>query len=185
MANQGFGLNSSVAARGALAILSIGLAGPLAGCSSLLTEGAAAGAGIGGAGIANAITSNAAVTAGIGLGAQAVAQAAVQALEKTVHHAEQERIAAAAGPLPVGAAGPWRVVHDIPIETDEHGQVAVVRLIGNDAAGLACKEIVFSVDRVRKRQPVHRYYTASVCQDDGVWRWATAEPATSRWGALQ
>lgn len=157
----------------------------LTGCSSLLTEGSAAGAGVGGAAVANAITSNAAVTTGIGLGAQAVASAAVQALEKTVHHAEQQRIASAAGPLAVGGSSRWQVDHDIPIEADEHGEVAVVRLIGDDAAGLSCKEIVFSVDHVRNRQPVRRFYTASVCQTDGTWRWATAEPATSRWGALQ
>jgi hypothetical protein len=157
----------------------------LAGCSSLLTEGSAAGAGVGGAAVASAITSNAAVTTGIGLGAQAVASAAVQSLEKSVHHAEQQRIALAAGRLPVGGSGPWRVDHDIPIEANEHGEVAVVRLIGNDAAGLSCKEIVFSVDYVREKQPARRFYTASVCQADGTWRWATAEPATSRWGALQ
>lgn len=158
----------------------------LGGCSSLLTEGASAGAGVGGAAVASAITSNPAVTAGIGLGAQAVAQAAVQALEKTVHHAEQQAIAGSAGPLPVGAAGDWQVRHDIPIEADEHGRVAVVRLIGDDAAGIACKEIVFSVEHLREHLTVRRFYTASLCRDDaGVWRWATAEPATARWGALQ
>ncbi|MGI4745493.1 MAG: hypothetical protein ACRYGI_11290 [Janthinobacterium lividum] len=169
-----------------LAVASISVSSVwLAGCSSLLTEGSAAGAGVGGAAVANAITSNAAVTTGIGLGAQAVASAAVQALEKTVHHAEQQRIASAAGKLPVGGSSPWLVDHDIPIEANEHGEVAVVRLIGSDAAGLSCKEIVFSVDQVRKKQPARRFYTASVCQTDGTWRWATAEPATSRWGALQ
>lgn len=157
----------------------------LTGCSSLLTEGSAAGAGVGGAAVASAITSNAAVTTGIGLGAQAVASAAVQALEKSVHHAEQQQIASVAGRLPVGGTFPWRVDHDIPIEANEHGDVAVVRLIGNDAAGLSCKEIVFSVDHVRQKQLARRFYTASVCQTDGTWRWATAEPATSRWGALQ
>ena len=172
--------------RALLAAVSIGMSGlVLGGCSSLLTQGASAGAGVAGAGVANAITSNAAVTTGIGLGAQAVASAAVQALERTVHHAEQQQIAFAAGPLPVGASGPWHVQHDIPIEADEHGQVAVVRLIGSDAAGMQCKEIVFSVDHIRKHEPAPRFYTASVCQDGGSWAWATAEPATSRWGALQ
>jgi hypothetical protein len=29
------------------------------------------------------------------------------------------------------------------------------------------------------------FYTATICRDDGKWKWATAEPATERWGALQ
>ena len=44
----------------------------LAGCSSLITEGSSAGAGIAGTAIANGITKNGAIAAGIGLGVQAV-----------------------------------------------------------------------------------------------------------------
>jgi len=155
------------------------IAALLGGCSSLLTEGTAAGAGAAGAAIAHGVTHNAGVTTGIGLGVQAAARAGLQYAERRVHETEQNDIAAVAGALPVGAVGPWRVVHDIPIEANEHGQVAVSRaLTGN---GFLCKEIVFSVEHPRTRE----FYTATVCRDGATWKWATAEPATERWGVLQ
>jgi hypothetical protein len=161
----------------------------LGGCSSLLTQGAGAGGGVGGAALANAFTKNGAITAGAGLGAQALAITGVQYLEKRVHGAEQDAIAGAAGNTPLGGVGDWRVVHDIPIEDDQHGEVTVTRLIMPDLPGGApefdCKEIIFSVDTARHRVMNRDFYTADVCQDDGRWKWATAEPATARWGALQ
>ena len=157
--------------------------GMLGGCSSLLTEGTSAAAGAGGAAIANSFTRNGAVAAGIGLGVQAVARAGLQYAERKVHQAEQSQIAAVAGPLPVGGVAPWSVSHSIPIEADEQGSVAVSRIVGT--APLNCKEIVFSVDTVEKGQPQRAFYTATICNDGARWRWATAEPATERWGALQ
>jgi hypothetical protein len=162
----------------------------LGGCSSLLTQGAGAGAGVGGAAVANAVTTNGAVTAGIGLGTQAAAIAGVQYLEKRVHAAEQTAIATAAGNVPVGGVATWSIVHQIPIENDEHGELTVTRDIAPAlpaAAGLAfdCKEIIFSVDTVARKRPQREFYTADVCADDGTWKWATAEPATARWGSLQ
>ncbi len=166
------------------------LALALAGCSSVLTQGAGAGAGVGGAVIANAITKNGAVTAGIGLGAQAAATAGVQYLEKRVHRTEQNVIAADAGLVPVGGVAPWRVVHQIPIEEDQHGQLTVVdefapNLPAASGPAFDCKEIIFSVDTMAQHLPQRDYYTAFVCRDGAVWKWATAEPATERWGALQ
>ncbi len=73
--------------------------------------------------------------------------------------------------------------HRIPIEDDEHGDLVVTRLIGS--ADFSCMEIVFSVDTVDKKVPRRAFYTATVCQDGTVWKWASAEPATARWGALQ
>jgi hypothetical protein len=33
---------------------------------------------------------------------------------------------------------------------------------------------------------MHRaFYTANVCLDGKQWKWASAEPATERWGSLQ
>jgi hypothetical protein len=32
---------------------------------------------------------------------------------------------------------------------------------------------------------VRAFYTATVCRDATQWKWATAEPATERWGAMQ
>jgi len=158
----------------------------LTGCSSLLTQSAGAGAGVGGAAVANAVTKNGAITAGIGLGAQAAAIAGVQYLEKRVHTTEQNAIASAAGPLPIGGVSDWSVRHDIPIEDNQHGELTVVaNYVPNLPSGAApafdCKEIIFSVDTKADRN----FYTAFVCQDGAVWKWATAEPATERWGALQ
>jgi hypothetical protein len=152
-------------------------------CSSILTEGTSAGAGIAGAAIAHGVTRNAGVTTGIGLGVQAAARAGLQYTERRAHQREQDRIAAVAGELPVGAVAHWEVVHDIPIEANEHGEVTVSRALGD--ADFACKEIVFSVDHEDKRGLVREFYTADVCRDGTRWKWATAEPATERWGALQ
>jgi hypothetical protein len=156
----------------------------LGGCTSVLTEGTAAGAGIAGAAIAHDVTKNAGVTTGIGLGVLAGADAGLRYAERKVHQTEQDRIAAVAGVLPVGAVAHWQVVHDIPIEANEHGEVTVSRVLGD--TDFACKEIVFSVDHAAKHgTTVRDFYTADICRDGRQWKWATAEPATERWGALQ
>lgn len=155
----------------------------LPGCSSFLTQGTSAAAGVTGAAIASAVTDNGAIAAGIGLGVQAGAQAGLQYWEKRVHHAEQASIARAAGALPVGGVSTWFISHDVPIEADARGQVTVSRLIGQGA--LDCKEIVFSVDTMEDKAPRRAFYVATICRDGQTWRWATAEPATERWGSLQ
>jgi hypothetical protein len=111
------------------------------------------------------------------------AQAGLQYAERVVHTAEQDQVAAAAGPLTPGVVGHWSVQHTVPIEADEHGDLVVTRLIGG--AGFDCKEIVFSVDTVADHQSQRTFYTATVCRDGATWKWASAEPATERWGALQ
>jgi hypothetical protein len=155
----------------------------LGGCGSLLTEGTATGAGIAGAGIAGAVSRNATVAAGIGLGVGAIADTGLRYAERRIHRFEQDSIAATAGPLDAGVIAPWHVEHDLPIEDDEHGDVVVARLLGGE--NFVCKEIVFSVDTVEKKLPVRAFYTATICRDGTVWKWATAEPATERWGGLQ
>ncbi len=152
-------------------------------CSSVLSGGTAEVAGIAGAGIASSVTKSATTATAIGLGVAAGANAGLQYEERVVHNAEQDQIAAAAGGLAPGAVGPWSVSHDVPIEADEHGEVAVVRVLG--APPIDCKEIVFSVDTVAKHAPRREFYTATVCQDGATWKWASAEPATARWGSLQ
>jgi hypothetical protein len=156
---------------------------PLSGCGSLLTEGTATGAGIAGAGVAGAISKNATVGAAIGLGVGALADTGLKYAERRVHRTEQDAIAATAGPLDVGIVSPWHAEHDIPIEDDEHGDVVVARTLGTDA--FACKEVVFSVDTIEDKQPRRAFYTATICRDGTVWKWATAEPSTARWGGLQ
>ncbi|SAL12936.1 putative lipoprotein [Caballeronia sordidicola] len=171
----------------ALATLLVGAiaCSTLSGCSSLYSEGAVAGAGIAGAAVAGSVTRNAAVATGIGLGAVAAAKAGVQYSERVMHTYTQDRIAGAAGPLAVGAVATWAAVHTVPIEPDEKGRVTVSRTISTGT--LDCKEIVFSVDTdATKDKPADSgFYVASICRDGQTWKWASAEPATPRWGALQ
>lgn len=154
-------------------------------CNSLYSEGSQAGAGIAGAAVASKVTNNATVATGIGLGALAAARAGVQYSQRVVHRNTQDSIAKVAGPLDVGAVAPWSISHSFPIEEDEHGRVTVSRTISSGA--LDCKEIVFSVDQAAtKDKPASSaFFVASICRDGNNWKWASAEPATERWGALQ
>ncbi|TDV32869.1 hypothetical protein C7405_112182 [Paraburkholderia caballeronis] len=166
-----------------LIVLAAGAA--LSGCSSLYSETATTGAGIAGAAVAAKVTNNAAVATGIGLGVVAAARAGVQYSERVVHRNTQDRIAQIAGPLDVGAVAPWSITHSMPIEDDEHGRVTVSRSISSGA--LDCKEIVFSVDHNATKDAAasSAFYVASICRDGSAWKWASAEPATERWGSLQ
>jgi hypothetical protein len=155
----------------------------LAGCSSFLTASTADVAGIAGAGIAGAVTKSPTGAAAIGLGVASAANAGLQYVERNTHSAEQDRIAEAAGGLAVGSVGHWSVKHGLPVEPDEHGDLVVTRLIGSP--NFSCREIVFSVDTEDKKGPHREFYTATVCQDGQNWKWASAEPATARWGSLQ
>ncbi|MCY0388741.1 hypothetical protein OVY01_16320 [Robbsia sp. Bb-Pol-6] len=162
---------------------SVALCLSASGCGSLFNEGAAAGAGVGGTLLASKITRNATVASGIGLGVLAGAQAGAKYVEKGQHQDQQDAIAEVAGPLSVGQVGNWRSHHLVKLEPDEHGRVTVNRVIS--AIGLDCKELVFSVDRMHKDTPVSNFYVATICRDGEHWKWASAEPATERWGSLQ
>jgi hypothetical protein len=168
-----------------LAAIAVAMTVALSGCTSLYSAGATTGAGIAGAAIATKVTRNATVATGIGLGVVAAAEAGVQYSERVVHTHSQDGIARIAGPLDVGAVAPWSVTHSVPIEDDEHGRVTVSRNIS--AGELDCKEIVFSVDHdaTKDAAATSAFYVASICRDGQSWKWASAEPATERWGALQ
>lgn len=155
----------------------------LSGCGSFLSATTGDVAGIAGAGIANAVTKAPAVATGIGLGVGAGANAGLAYVERNVHHTEQQRIADAAGPLAIGQVATWNVRHRIPIEDNEHGEVTVTSETGG--TGVRCKDIVFSVAHQAHNRPDPSFYTASVCGTGRNWHWASAEPATERWGALQ
>ena len=155
----------------------------LPGCQALLTEGTSTVAGIGGASVADAVGANAATTTGIGLGVQALGRAGLQYAQRRTHRAVQDRIAAAPRPLPVDGVGEWATYNAIPVEPNERGQVAVSRVIS--AGAPECKEVVFSVDTGRGERLRRGFYLAAVCRDGDTWRWASAEPATERWGSLQ
>lgn len=170
-------------ARGALAgVLALVCLG-LTGCGSLLSEGTADAAGIAGAGIASSVTNNATLATGIGLAVRSLADAGLKYAERRVHRAEQDRIAAVAGGLQKGEVGVWEIVHDVPIEPDAHGSLTIARDFGGP--GFSCREIVFSVEGGKPESPTREFYTATVCRDGETWKWATAEPATERWGSLQ
>jgi hypothetical protein len=174
-------MRGGLAGRSALPLLCSTLLLP--GCQALLTETTSALAGITGASVASGVGADAAVTTGIGLGVQALGRAGLQYAQRLTHRAEQDRIAAAAGPLPVGGVGSWATSHTVPVEANERGQVAVSRVISTGP--LECKEVVFSVETGRGEQLRRAFYLAAICQDGNRWKWASAEPATERWGSLQ
>jgi hypothetical protein len=147
------------------------------GCSSV---GAASGAA---AGVASGlVTSNPAVAIGVGIAVQAATDEAVGRYMRSMHKDQQDLIAALAGAMPVGETRPWSVKHTLPIENG-HGQVRVTRAIGSTLA--LCKEFVFSVQDGDGPSAPTAWFTASACQQDKGWKWASAEPAVERWGNLQ
>jgi hypothetical protein len=156
----------------------------LSGCSSILTESAAAAAGIASGSIAGAITDSAGVATGIGIGVQAAARAGVQYSERQIHHEVQQQIADIAGPLAVGQVKPWRTALSLPLEAEEAGRVTVSRVIS--AGELDCKEIIVAVDQSQHETlAASQFFVASICRNGSRWAWASAEPATERWGSLQ
>lgn len=166
-------------------LLLIGIAAGACGCSSFLREGTADLAGVGGAAIASSVTDNAAVATGIGLGVRSAAMAGLQYAQRKTHQEQQDLIAQIAGKLEPGAVATWQVSHTVPIEDDERGRVTVSRIISG--RNLICKEIVFSIDTAADadHKPQSDFYIATICRDADRWKWASAEPATERWGALQ
>ncbi len=181
-----FTISPILASRRALTAVGIAALTALSGCSSMLGEGTGAAAGIAGTAIAHKVTDNATVATGIGLGVQAGAKAALAYAQRQTRGEEQDAIAKAAGPLAVGKVASWNVKHKLPIEDDARGQVTVSRLIGG--GDLQCKEVVFSVDIPADKpgaDPEREFYVTTVCRDGEHWRWASAEPATARWGSLQ
>jgi hypothetical protein len=108
----------------------------------------------------------------------------VQYAQRRVHASVQNEIARAAGALDVGAVGRWHIDPAGALEREQQGRVTVSRVIS--ATDLQCKEAVFSVDTLDKEQvPKSAFYVAIVCRDGERWKWASAEPATARWGGLQ
>jgi hypothetical protein len=163
-------------------LLALGVAS-LTGCGELLSEGTGDLAGIAGAGIAGAVTDSAAAGAAIGLGVRSVADFGLRYGQRRIHGDGQDRIAEVAGTLRPGDVGTWSIAPAIPIEDAAHGRVTVSRAFGG--SDFTCREIVFSVDDDTTEPPRRAFYTATVCHDGQAWKWATAEPATARWGGLQ
>ncbi|ALM86918.1 hypothetical protein ASB57_11645 [Bordetella sp. N] len=159
------------------------------GCSSV---GAASGAVA--AVATGAFTANPAIGLGVGITVQAATDEAVNRYMKGLHADQQILIATTAGGLPVDGTGTWSVKHMLPIENG-HGKVRVIRAF--DSALASCKEFMFSVQDGDTPEAPEQWFTATACEDKGLtpntaqalakptWKWATAEPAVQRWGALQ
>lgn len=133
--------------------------------------------GAGAAIISSAGTANPGVGVAIGLGVTAATDYAVKYYGRARQDATQDAIAGVAGPLPVGGHAPWEIRHAIPIG-NERGEVHLVRDIQNPLA--PCREIVFSVVDGEAVD----WFNAHICRQGERWRWASAEPAVERWGAL-
>ena len=157
----------------------------MTGCSDLLTEGTADLAGVGGAAAAHAVTNNPTVTTAIGLGVGSLAMSGLKSEERAVHN-RRSRTGSPKRPacLPVGTVGTWSVTHSVPIEDDQKGELVVSREIGATPTCIAGKSSSPSIPS-QNGQPARAFYTATVCLDGTRWKWASAEPATARWGSLQ
>ena len=161
------------------------LAGAICVGASLLTSGCSSVGAMSGAaaGVATGlVTTNPAVGIGVGIAVQAATDEAVNRYMRTMHTDQQNMIAALAGAMPVGETRPWAVKHTLPIENG-HGQVRVTRAFSSALA--LCKDFVFSVQDGDGPNAHEDWYTASACQQDKGWKWASAEPAVERWGNLQ
>ena len=151
-------------------------ASTLAGCSSV--------GGIVGAvtGTAAAVGSgNPAVGAAVGVGTRAVADYAISYASRRWHRTEQDALAAAVGTMTVGEARPWQVRHDLPFG-NRQGEVRLLRTIDTPLA--QCREVLFSVAAGKEPKVTRQWFLTSACRQADGWKWASAEPATERWGSL-
>jgi hypothetical protein len=157
---------------------SLVVAGLLGGCSSI--------GGFTGAVVAIAtgtFTTNPAIGVGAGIAVQSATDAAFRKVFRDMQADEQNRIAAMAGAMAIGEQRSWDIHHTMPF-TDERGELRIVGVIDNALA--TCKEVMFSVIEGKKDAPTRQWFVTQTCrQSDGEWRWAAAEPAVKRWGALQ
>jgi hypothetical protein len=165
--------------------LALLLPGLLAACSaSNVAEtsagpvaGAAAAIGLG------AVTANPFIAYGVGVGTQAAVTALQKYFSRKLHQGEQDNIALAVGRMQPGQEQPWQIRFDLPIG-DQHGDVTVTRVIASPLT--TCKEAAFTIITSKNPDAPRPVYITTACEEpDGGWKWAEAEPAVDRWGALQ
>lgn len=152
---------------------------------ALLAQGCSSVGGVTGAvaGVASgSATANPAVAVAVGIGVKA-------GVDETINYAlrywaaeEQAQIATAVGGMSVGEKKAWSVKHKLPYD-NKQGSVTVVRVFTTPLA--TCKEAVFWVDGAASANAKPERFVTTACRDAAGWRWAVAEPAVSRWGALQ
>ncbi len=157
---------------GVIAALSVTLL--LSGCKDIAdVAGIASGAATG------AATGNPAIGFAVGVAVGTASNFASTYYDRVRAGAEQDVIAETAGNLAVGGQAPWRIRHTIPIG-NEHGTLRIIDEITTPIA--VCKQVVFSIADGNQPPP---WYSVDICRDPRGWKWATAEPAVSRWTVIR
>ncbi len=151
----------------------VGAALLLAGCRDIGTV-----AGIASGSATGAATGNPGLGLAVGVAVGTATDFVSRYYSRVQAGSEQDVIAETAGLLPVGGEAPWRIRHFIPFG-NEQGTLRVVNEMNTAIA--ECKEVVFSVTD-GKAPPA--WYSVDVCRDPKGWKWATAEPAVSRWTVI-
>ncbi|MDB5369827.1 MAG: hypothetical protein JWP20_1385 [Roseomonas sp.] len=129
---------------------------------------------------AGVATANPAVGYAVGIGVKAAVDATVHYVMRELKQGEQDAIAAAAGGMAVGETADWVIAHNLPFGyEDAKGTVQVTRAIDSPLA--QCREVLITVAEDKASQ----YIIATTCRQASGWKWASAEPAVERWGALQ
>lgn len=136
-------------------------------------------AGIASGSATGAATGNPAIGFAVGVAVGTVSTFVSDYYSRVLAGSEQDVIAEAAGSVSVGGEAPWRIRHFIPLG-NEHGNLWVVDEINTPIA--VCREVVFSVVDGKGPPPM---YSVDVCRDPKGWKWATADPAVSRWSVMQ
>lgn len=129
------------------------------------------------------LTANPALGAAVGIGTRAMVGAGVAYVGRRQQQFEQDALAATAGAMQVGESRAWHAPGGLLPWRDRHGEVRVLRATETRLA--SCKEVAFSVAADEDDPPARRWFVATACRQAGGWRWAAAEPATTRWGSLQ
>jgi hypothetical protein len=127
------------------------------------------------------LTANPALGTAVGIGTRAVVDAGVAYAGRRQRQSEQDALAATAGAMQVGETQAWEVPSVLP-RGDRRGEVRVLRATETKLA--SCKEIAFSV-AADDDLPARRWFVTTTCRQADGWKWAAAEPATTRWGSLQ
>ena len=152
-------------------VLLAGMAG-LTGCSSV--------GGITGA-VAGVASGSATANPAVGITVKAGVDATIQAVLRHWSHQEQLRIASLVGAMKVGETLPWAIRHELPYD-NKQGTVTVARAFSTPLAD--CKEALFAVQG-SDPAVLAPHFVTTVCAGADGWKWAQAEPAVARWGALQ
>ena len=130
-------------------------------------------------GASGAATANPLVGVAVGVGVHSAIDATFSYALRKRQQAEQDAIAGEIATMKPGERRLWRIEHDIPIG-NEHGEVTVTRAFTTRLT--ACKELAYSVEEGNASA---NWYTTDACYNGTQWKWALAEPAVERWGALQ